>query len=62
MDAGVPDTADSIRQMTEMKEQGVIGFIGPENSCASEALVASAWNMPMITYVSYFFECPLLPT
>ncbi|XP_074600501.1 guanylate cyclase 32E-like [Brevipalpus obovatus] len=50
MDAGMPETADSIRQMTNMKEHGIIGFIGPENSCDSEALVASAWNMPMITY------------
>uniref|UniRef100_T1KKV6 Guanylate cyclase n=1 Tax=Tetranychus urticae TaxID=32264 RepID=T1KKV6_TETUR len=52
MDAGQPNTATSIRMMTEMREQGVVAFIGPENSCVSEALVATAWNYPMITYVS----------
>lgn len=40
--------------MTEMRDRGTIGFIGgPEDECVSEALVAAAWNIPMISYVSF---------
>lgn len=28
-----------------------IAFIGPDGQCAAEALVAAAWNLPMITHV-----------
>lgn len=36
-----------------MRDRGTIGFIGgPEDECVSEALVAAAWNIPMISYVS----------
>ncbi|KPM11835.1 atrial natriuretic peptide receptor-like protein 1 [Sarcoptes scabiei] len=35
--------------MTEIKDQ-VLAFIGPDESCASEALVAAAWNIPLISY------------
>ncbi len=42
----------TINKMTEMKDQGAVVFIGPDKTCASEALVAAAWNMPMISYVS----------
>ncbi|GBM26292.1 Guanylate cyclase 32E [Araneus ventricosus] len=51
-DSGEPNTAVTIKKMTQMKEEGVVAFIGPDHSCVSEALVAAAWNMPMITYVS----------
>lgn len=37
--------------MTKMKGM-VQAFVGPDESCASEALVASAWNKPLISYVS----------
>lgn len=41
------------RNMTDlMIKEGVIAFIGPDESCLYEALVASAWNLPMISYVS----------
>lgn len=51
-DEGRPNTADTIKRMIQMKERKAIAFIGPENSCISEALLATAWNFPMITYVS----------
>ena len=31
---------------------GVDAFIGPEDACRTEALIASAINLPMIAYVS----------
>ncbi|XP_076056765.1 guanylate cyclase 32E-like isoform X2 [Oratosquilla oratoria] len=40
----------SIRRMTAMLEKGVLAFIGPDDHCNNEALVAAAWNLPMITY------------
>lgn len=44
--------AHAIRVMTDMKENGTIAFIGPDDTCLNEALVAAAWNLPMISYVS----------
>ncbi|XP_035707425.1 guanylate cyclase 32E isoform X2 [Folsomia candida] len=44
-------TSLPIRMMTEMRDRGAIAFIGgPEDTCQSEALVSSAWNLPMISY------------
>lgn len=41
------------RNMTDlMIKEDVIAFIGPDESCLYESLVASAWNLPMISYVS----------
>jgi guanylate cyclase len=37
--------------MTELRDEGVVAFIGPDESCQNEALVASAWNLPMIAFV-----------
>lgn len=37
--------------MTDMRDEDVVAFIGPDETCTSEALVASAWNLPMISYV-----------
>ncbi|XP_023312344.1 guanylate cyclase 32E [Anoplophora glabripennis] len=42
--------AHAIRVMTEMRDNGTIAFIGPDDTCSSEALVAAAWNLPMISY------------
>ncbi|ALC39302.1 Gyc32E [Drosophila busckii] len=39
-----------LRFMTEMKEKKVKAFIGPDESCTTEALLASAWNIPMISF------------
>lgn len=44
--------ARAIRIMTEMRDNGTIAFIGPDDTCSSEALVAAAWNLPIISYVS----------
>ncbi|XP_067143457.1 guanylate cyclase 32E-like [Centruroides vittatus] len=49
-DTGEPNTPMAIRKMTQMKDEGVVAFIGFEFNCASEALVAAAWNLPIITY------------
>jgi len=38
--------------MTQMREMGVTAFIGPDESCTTEALLASAWNTPMLSFVS----------
>lgn len=35
-----------------MRDEGIAAFIGPDETCTTEALVASAWNIPMISYVS----------
>ncbi|CAH0563498.1 unnamed protein product [Brassicogethes aeneus] len=40
----------AIRAMTEMRDNGIVAFIGPDASCLPEALVAAAWNLPMISY------------
>ena len=43
--------------MTEMwQNENVSVFIGPDDFCTNEALVASAWNIPMISYVSFIFS------
>lgn len=40
--------------MTEMREKyDVAAIIGPDEHCKSEALVADAWNLPMISYVNF---------
>lgn len=38
-----------------MIKDNVVAFIGPDESCLYEALVASAWNLPIISYVSFHF-------
>ena len=46
-------TSLPIKIMSDMRDKGAIVFIGgPEDTCAIEALVAAAWNLPMISYVS----------
>lgn len=42
--------------MTEMKDK-VAAFVGPDESCVSEALVAAAWNKAIISYVSQLGMC-----
>lgn len=44
-------STSTIRKMTEMRDRGVTVFIGPDKTCTNEALVAAAWNIPMISYV-----------
>lgn len=47
---GEVGTSVAIQKMTSLWQSGVVAFIGPDESCYAEALVADAWNMPMITY------------
>nr|CAD7442112.1 unnamed protein product [Timema bartmani] len=42
----------AIRAMTAMRDSGTVAFIGPGDTCRAEALVAAAWNLPMIAYCS----------
>ena len=52
-----------ISAMTEQKNRGVHAFIGPGNEtyCATSARVAAAWNLPMISYVSFAILCCQVP-
>ena len=43
---------EAIARMTEMRDGGILAFIGPDETCTHEALAASAWNLPMIAFVS----------
>jgi len=57
------DTGESLRAMTVMNKRDIVAFIGPEDTCATEARVAAAWNIPMIAFVSptlLFFKISLL--
>ena len=47
--------------MTEMRDGGAVAFIGPDLNCTNEALVAAAWNLPMIAYVSRYLSSPGFP-
>jgi len=38
--------------MTRLHAAGAVVFIGPEDTCATEARLAAAWNLPMIAFVS----------
>ena len=57
-DTGRPETSDAMKRMTEMKDSGVDAFVGLEHSCAQEAFLAAAWDVPLISYVSFY--CSLL--
>ena len=46
------DVRETIRVMTKQRDAGVVAFVGPEEQCRTEATVAAAWNIPMISYVS----------
>lgn len=46
------DTSASLRGLTDLYFNGTIAFIGPEDTCAIEARLAAAWNLPMIAFVS----------
>ncbi|XP_052127251.1 guanylate cyclase 32E-like, partial [Frankliniella occidentalis] len=40
----------ALRVMTVMRDRGAVAFIGPDDTCGPEALVAAAWNLPVISY------------
>ena len=69
--SGTNISTEGITRMTEMRDDGAVAFIGPDLNCTNEALVAAAWNLPMIAYVSQsrrremrfpFFVLPQCPS
>lgn len=40
----------------ELWKQGAAAFIGPEDSCQTEAMMAASVNLPMISYVSQMLK------
>ncbi|XP_036368513.1 guanylate cyclase 32E-like isoform X2 [Octopus sinensis] len=40
----------ALKAMTELYMKGVSAFIGPEGTCNYEAALATAWNIPLISY------------
>lgn len=47
------ETVHATKTITTMICKKVAVFFGPEgNTCYTEAIVAQAWNIPMISYVS----------
>lgn len=45
-------TNDSLLAMSNLWRDGVVGFIGSAASCQSEAMLAGAWNLPILAHVS----------
>lgn len=41
--------------MTQMRDLGVVAFFGSDSNCHTEARLASAWNLPLISHVSYLY-------
>ena len=46
--------SESIKQTVELMNKNVSVVIGPQETCIHEAKVATAFNFPMISYVSIF--------
>ncbi|CAG5051674.1 unnamed protein product [Parnassius apollo] len=40
----------SLRVMTQMRDLGVVAFFGPDGTCLTEAKLAAAWNLPLISH------------
>ncbi|CAB3253926.1 unnamed protein product [Arctia plantaginis] len=36
--------------MTQMRDLGVVAFFGPDGTCHTEAKLAAAWNLPLISH------------
>ncbi|XP_022091376.1 guanylate cyclase 32E-like [Acanthaster planci] len=45
------DELGSIRLLTSQWLEGVAAFFGPDQTCATEARIATAWNLPMISFL-----------
>lgn len=43
---------ESIRQTVELLKHNISVYIGPQETCIHEGRIASAFNLPMISYVS----------
>ncbi|XP_063362021.1 guanylate cyclase 32E-like [Cydia amplana] len=40
----------TLRVMTQMRDLGVVAFFGPDDTCHTEAKLAAAWNLPLISH------------
>ncbi|KAJ0176973.1 hypothetical protein K1T71_006982 [Dendrolimus kikuchii] len=40
----------TLRVMTQMRDLGVVAFFGPDGTCHTEAKLAAAWNLPLISH------------
>ncbi|CAH2038025.1 unnamed protein product, partial [Iphiclides podalirius] len=40
----------SLRVMTQMRDLGVVAFFGLDGTCLTEARLAAAWNLPLISH------------
>lgn len=49
------DYLKALYKMTHLYVNETVGFIGPEGTCSHAAIVAAAWNLPFIGYVSIFY-------
>lgn len=54
------DTVAATRAITEMICDGIATFFGPEGPCHVEAIVSQSRNIPMISYVSEFYQLIIL--
>ena len=50
----------SIMALTQLWRSDVVAFLGLDISCETEAHVAAAWNLPMISFVSLFYSNMLI--
>lgn len=45
-------TNQSLYEMSKLWRDGIVGFIGPSAVCTDEAMLAAAWNLPILSHVS----------
>ncbi|XP_071960361.1 guanylate cyclase 32E-like isoform X2 [Antedon mediterranea] len=50
------DEEKSIAALSDMWKHGVSAFFGPDITCTTEARMAAAWNLPMISYQCAEYE------
>lgn len=43
-----------VKAFMELWGKGATAFIGPEDSCQTEAMMAAAQNLPMVSFVRIF--------
>lgn len=47
------EEVSSIRQTASLWTKQIAGYIGPQETCVHEGRMAAAFNLPMISYVSF---------
>lgn len=50
----------SVLKTAELWRKNISVYIGPQETCVHEAIMATAFNLPMISYVSIFKQQKLL--